>query len=309
MTFFEKLQLPPPAVVVKGEPSSEVTVGEAKDGLAFEIATSTKFFLFMLATSMVACVYFDCSFYIQTFSVIVFLGSSLVLNNAIRIFDFQIWLWITYLAVYLSPWNTPCVHRFFVWGGALTVIKHAGFHPTIRLFLHVPFTSPAVQTGLVLTSITLFAFFQIPNDEYKPVLAVACVCFVAMTAAFMAEAALVFYRTSSSRYRILAPWTDVVACTKNIFLFRIMTGVRMSVFVRVLEGEDDSELLSYKILEDWVGEDRGSSIWAFMVDWKQTRLGKNLSIEDELEQGIRKTSPPPLFHPDAPLRSPLLRGY
>jgi hypothetical protein len=289
MTFFDQLQLPGPAVVV--------TVSEVRSGLVFEVTTITRFISFVLAVCVLLSVGRNPS---QLVWVSFFLVWRILTQfRHLKSIFLEIFLSLSFLLLLVRGLDVSMT--FFRIMFLLVAGFHSGFHPWIRLFLHVPLSSPAVQTGLVLTMLDLAMFCHtrfLAVAEW--ILGVFAVCFLAITAALMAETAVIHTRQTKPGFTVHAPWTDVVASAKCIVQFRLMTGLKISSLIRVFGSFD--EPVSINLLIELLGQDRGSSVWEFLVHWCPYRLEKQL--------GSRITSKSNFFsRPDAPLTSPLLRGY
>ena len=303
MTFFSKLQLPQSAVIVSDD---DVTVGEVCDGIKYEAKIATEFFRFFLASAAFTAVYLEINPLAQTMVVLAYIVWHTVLAK--RIIDPAMWAFAIYLGcMWFMTYNHFPLH-VFLYLFAANAIHCAGFHPLIRLFIHVPLNSPAVQTGLVLTGTAAAVYWLSPEEE----LGLQCVAsgfgfsMLFVTGALMAETAVMHQRSSKRPFRVFAPWTDVVLAIKALTRFRLETGMRLSSFAYLLDSEESSEVVTCDILVDWLNEERGKSIWNFLREWKRVRLGKNSSPHDDVETAKINGNRP---LNDAPLRSPLLRGY
>jgi hypothetical protein len=204
------------------------------------------------------------------------------------------------------------VHAVFVGIFSLITVNLFGFHPFIRLFIHVPLGSPGIQTGLVLLAIDFALFktmeFSALDDAtisaLRLILAVFGVGLAGITAALMAGTAMSHPRREI--FRLYTPWRDVYESIRSLVMFRLMTGMKMSSFARLLEAEDPNEVLTLGLLEEWLDNDRGAAAYEFIVKWKEYRLGKSLDTTDEIHVNQRRRVNRQY---DSPLRSPLLRGY
>lgn len=320
MTFFEQLQLPP---VV----SCNVTTEEVREGLLFEVQTAMGFIHFLFSALVLVSISLE---FDPIFVQLPFLSLFVVWHVLLRtwgtgsnkarklvsvLFDFEIALAVLYsidiMVTPFVPYPYPEIaHAVFVGIFLIITVNLFGFHPFIRLFIHVPLGNPGVQTGLVLlaTDCVLFKTIEFSTfDEstisaLRLILAAFGVGLAGITAALMAGTAMSHPRREI--FRLYTPWRDVYESIRSLVMFRLMTGMKMSSFARLLEAEN--EVLTLGLLEEWLDNDRGAAAYEFIVEWKEYRLGKSLDSTEEIHVNQRRRVN---RRNDSPLRSPLLRGY
>jgi hypothetical protein len=303
MTFFSKLQLPQSAIASS---KASVTAEEVREGIKFEVKTATEFILFFLSLIILVATYFQWPILLLIPSLAAFIGWQLVLLRSSAVRHLRLWIMVTY-GIWICCFSPTLIsHQIFFILIACNCMHCIGFHPTPRLFLHVPLSSPAVQTGLAMTGLSFTGYWLAPTESAG----IQCVasgfgfCMLVITAAFMAETSIVYFRNSKRLLVIHSPWKDVFMSIRAVVTFRLHTGMRLSSFAFLLDAEESSEVITHELLTEWFDEERGHAVWDFIVDWKQDRLGKEVSDYDILPR-----NPPARISNDAPLRSPLLRGY
>ena len=322
MTFFEQLQLPP---VI----SCNVTTEEARQGLLFEVHTAMGFIHFVFSVLVLVSILLGLDpLFVQMPLLLLFAvwhvllrtwgsGSNKARKLVSVLFDCEIILALLYsIDIFVKPYvpvpYRAIAHAVFVALFSFSTVNLSGFHPLIRLFIHVPLASPGVQTGLLLlaTDYGLFKTIELSTlDEatvsgLRFVLAVFGVALVAVTAGLMAGTAMSHPRREI--FRLYTPWRDVYESIRSLVMFRLMTGMKMSSFARLLDAGDPSEVLTLGLLEEWLDNDRGAAAYEFIIEWKAYRLGKCLDTNDEVHVKQQRRA---ARRDDSPLRSPLLRGY
>lgn len=303
MTFYNQLQM--------GMKPSDFTAGEALAGLWFEVTTATDFLLFVLTLLVFLSVVFAQSFPVVLSCVTALVAWEFVVRRLRKTTIFSlavsVGFWAVFMTLFVIYGSDNNVFLRVVSLGC--VINRLGFHPLLRLFIHVPFSSPAVQTGLGLGLIAIGSFLSLEPEEegIRLLFFVLCGSLAVITAALMAETSVIQYRAQNKNnlYLIFSPWKDVWLSIKTVSGFPLSTGLGVSALASLLQAEDEEEVLTRRLLEDWLEEERGCQVWTFLLEWKQTRLGKP-ATEDELsflriQETIRVN--------DSPLRSPLMRGH
>ena len=314
MTIYDQL-IALPESAKRGNPLTTISV---RSGLIFEVKSATEFLLFILScVALVAVVAAPIA--VQTAATTTYLLWYLLLRfRSLKAGGvFTILVIVSFVTTrYVSPHNAGLNTAFVALFSVMTLYR-LGFHPTTALFVRVPFSSPVVQTGLLLLAVNLLVLWTQPGlPELVLLLKWSFVATSVMTMAFMAETAVNEHRNRLFNHVILAPWKDVVFALKSVAMFRLSTGLKISQFLRIIDSNTDDlehESITFESLNEWLGEDRAVHIWQFLVVWKQTRLNLPFSADDDsvpvevlkrVEQ--RKNS---AQYVTPPLRSPLLRGH